>query len=299
MFWLVQLNEGLTGDESCFPSKQSLRQFIWECDPREEKWRPGRLKQRRESQHKDALWSWPLGDVLPSYARPSEELWEMHLRTTDVWEERGKHLSLSFHCPFVKVCLVGVNFPALPVYKPECLVRSHECMTKSGVPGQKAWSTSLSQWAIRLHPSDAGWSLCKTLCSAVAGIQIKAKMVWTGAHKYQACVSVRIGRWCCSNKRPHKFNGLQQQTFLFHSCYSSKVGLLWFCAIFFTPGPKLTKESPSGTLPVIVTWGKRLNLWTMHSFVKLLPGRDPHHFTHLSLTKACHVPTCRSKGWDL
>lgn len=230
MFWLVQLNEGLTGDESCFPSKQSLRQFIRECDPREEKWRPGRLKQRRESQHKDALWSWPLGDVLPSYARPSEELWEMHLRTIDVREERGKHLSLSFHCPFVKVCLAGVNFAALPVYKPECLVRSHECMTKSGVPGQKAWSTSLSQWAIRLHPSDAGWSLCKTLCSAVGGIQIKAKMVWTGAHKYQACVSVRIGRWCCSNKRPHKFNGLQQQTFLFHSCYSSKVGLLWFCA---------------------------------------------------------------------
>lgn len=43
MFWLIQLKEGLTGDELWSPAKQSLRQlllgkwFIWECDPREQK----------------------------------------------------------------------------------------------------------------------------------------------------------------------------------------------------------------------------------------------------------------------
>lgn len=43
MFHLVQLNEGVTDDESPSTSKQSIRQklvcrsFIWECDPREER----------------------------------------------------------------------------------------------------------------------------------------------------------------------------------------------------------------------------------------------------------------------
>lgn len=84
-----------------------------------------------------------------------------------------------------------------------------------------------------------------------------------------------MGQFCFGKKWHHNFNGLQQRRFIFHLCYKSNAYLLWFCATFFTLGPKLTKQSLSGILPVIVTWGKRLNLWTMCGFVKLLPGRDP------------------------
>ena len=112
-------------------------------------------------------------------------------------------------------------------------------------PGCRARSAGLSQWAVRLHLCATCLSLCRSVHSAVGGIRNKAKVIWTGAHKHQACVWVRMGQLCRSNKWPHDFNGLQQQRFIFYSCYKSKVGLLWFWAIFFTPGPKLTHQSPS------------------------------------------------------
>lgn len=107
-------------------------------------------------------------------------------------EQREKHLSVTFHYPFVKFCLMGINILALSV---------HTCMSAqsastgvhdkvTGTSGPKARSTGLNQWAARVNLCDAGWNSCRAVCSAVAAIRIQAKMIWIGARKYQAtCIS--------------------------------------------------------------------------------------------------------------
>lgn len=117
------------------------------------------------------------------------------------------------------------------------------------------------------------------------GIWTKAKVIWTGytsiRHAYQS-------GWASSASVTNDttISMAYNNEGLFFT-YATNLMHIYYGATFFTLGPKLTKQSLSGILPVIVTWGKRLNLWTMYGFVKLLPGRDP--FTVLTFHWPKHV----------